>query len=140
MLISRFMICALLSIAQSLAFLQMRFINFPLFFFMEYITTPQASAYFLQGVSIVCAVWVIDNAIKCEDAMVKYGFIGLAGSNLCSSTNKFYEIVKTGDFSYLDFFCVSSFTFLIFLFLFLIKIACAVFVRMAFAKRENHGV
>lgn len=122
MIISHFMVCALLSIAQGLAFLQMRFIHFPLLFFMAYISNPHTAAYFLQCVSIICGVWIIDNAMQCEDVMVKYSFALLAVSNMFSSTNKLYEIVKVGNFSYIELFFVSSWTFLFFVALYLIKL------------------
>jgi|GEM_PF-5756642 len=121
MIISPFMRCALLSIAQGLAFLQLRFINTPLFFFMEYIPNPQMAAYILQCVSIICGVWIIDNALKSDESMVKYSFIFLAISNMFSSTNKLYEIVKKGNFSYAELFFVSTCSMILFILLFGIK-------------------
>jgi len=135
------MVCALLSIAQALAFLQMRFINFPLLFFMEYIPGPNFAAYILQCVSVICGVWIIDNAMRCEDVMVKYSFALLAGSNILSSTNKLYEIVKKGTFSYAELFFLSSWTFLFFVGLYAIKLMynrIRTFIQLsAFVNQNN---
>lgn len=121
MIISRFMACALLSILQGLAFLQMRFINFPLFFFMDYVPEPIFAAYLLQCVCIISGVWIIDNALKSDDWMIKYGFSLVSLSNMFSSTNKLYEIIKRSNFSYVEFFIISTYSFVFFTILFGLK-------------------
>lgn len=121
MIISRFMACALLSILQGLAFLQMRFINFPLFFFMDYVPEPIFAVYLLQCVCIISGVWIIDNALKSDDWMIKYGFSLVSLSNMFSSTNKLYEIIKRSNFSYVEFFIISTYSFVFFTILFGLK-------------------